>query len=363
MALEALALKIVLLAASLEKGDATGNDICGMQRILAGKGHDVSIMVPENRSEQKTLKPDLQILRKADCIIYHLSIHWEAALTLLREAGRPVVLRYHNITPGEFFRPYRPDLGELCDRGRASTQELSRLSCAALANSACSAKELDGLVAEDRIFVLPPLHEIDALQAEPPSEHILRSLKTYPEKEATFLSVGRVAPNKNHALMIEALAHYRDRYPEARLLIAGKLDPSLKAYLNELRALLRRYHLNRSVTFTGSLTLSELKACYCSADALLALSLHEGFCVPPLEAMALMVPVVSSARAALAETAPFAVVPPQLDAAHVAAAMEAVQTKETRNALVAGAFAHYIENFSMTSLSQRLLQIWATLFP
>jgi len=353
------AVRIVLLAACLEEGDATGNDILEMQRILEGAGNSVSIMVPENRSRNLTIKPQLDLLKKADCIIYHLSIHWAEAQVLLRQASRPVVLRYHNITPGDFFRPYRPDLGHLCDQGRESLGELLDLSIAVLANSNFSAGKLRDLVPVERTFVLPPLQAMDALIKEPPAEHVLKSLSVYPDKVATFLSVGRVVPNKNHVLMIEAFAHYVARYPLARLIIAGKLDPSLKLYLNELREWVRKFHLKDQVVFTGALKRSELKAYYCSADALLALSLHEGFCVPPVEAMSMMVPVISSARTALAETAQFALVPPVLDAATVAASMEAIQRPELRGPLVAAAFENYIMNFTGEKLEGRMREVWS----
>src|SRR5206468_1149679 len=56
------------------------------------------------------------------------------------------------------------------------------------------------------------------------------------------------------------------------------------------------------VHFVGQLDDDELSRSYHSADALVMPSLHEGFCVPVLEAMACGLPVIASRSAALPET-------------------------------------------------------------
>jgi len=54
--------------------------------------------------------------------------------------------------------------------------------------------------------VIPPFHHIGRLLDLPPDETVLR---TYPAGETLLLMVGRLVPNKNHASLLEAFAHYR----------------------------------------------------------------------------------------------------------------------------------------------------------
>jgi glycosyltransferase involved in cell wall biosynthesis len=122
----------------------------------------------------------------------------------------------------------------------------------------------------------------------------------------TLLCVGRVAPNKNLLLAIDALAEYRERYDaNSRLIIAG--GHVFPEYSEAVREHIVSKNLGESVTITGRVTAEQLKGLYLATDVLLVTSEHEGFCVPLVEAMALRVPTVAVANAAIPSTAgPFA---------------------------------------------------------
>ena len=61
--------------------------------------------------------------------------------------------------------------------------------------------------------------------------------------------------------------------------------------------------LNVKCDFTGHISQEELNASYKSADLLLVVSEHEGYCVPLIEAYHFGIPVVAYAAAAIPETA------------------------------------------------------------
>jgi len=118
----------------------------------------------------------------------------------------------------------------------------------------------------------------------------------------TFITVGRVAPNKRIEDFIKMAAYYL-RYisPEARFLVIGGTR-GLEPYLDALVELHGELKLDARVRFTGKVSLSDLITYYRAADVYVCTSAHEGFCAPLLEAMTLDVPVVARHAAAVPET-------------------------------------------------------------
>src|SRR5207245_701108 len=67
-----------------------------------------------------------------------------------------------------------------------------------------------------------------------PAPEVLAGLA---DGKANLLVVGRLAPNKGHATLLEAFALYRRRHnPDSRLVIVGKADERLAVYAEALRA-------------------------------------------------------------------------------------------------------------------------------
>jgi glycosyltransferase involved in cell wall biosynthesis len=115
---------------------------------------------------------------------------------------------------------------------------------------------------------------------------------------ALVLSVSAKRPHKNLARLIGALA----RIPAERrplLVLPGYATP----YEAELRELATRRRVADDIRFLGWVSSAELDDLYAAADCFVFPSLHEGFGLPVLEAMARDVPVATSGRASLAEVA------------------------------------------------------------
>lgn len=116
-------------------------------------------------------------------------------------------------------------------------------------------------------------------------------------RPVNLLYVGRTAPYKNIVGCIETLASLRGQGINAGLTIVGEPDPRY----SEVQATVARLGLGDAVTITGHVDDGRLQTLYRDASVFLFLSRYEGFGLPPLEAMAHGVPVVSSNAASMPE--------------------------------------------------------------
>ena len=92
---------------------------------------------------------------------------------------------------------------------------------------------LDNGVPQDRSYVVAPFHHTDRLKS---IKHDQRIMNRYQDDSINILMVGRIAPNKNHAALIETFAAYHRDYNQAsRLFIVGKSESRLAAYNRWLR--------------------------------------------------------------------------------------------------------------------------------
>jgi glycosyltransferase involved in cell wall biosynthesis len=114
-----------------------------------------------------------------------------------------------------------------------------------------------------------------------------------PWRKPYLVYVGNLKPHKNLPRTLAAFARVAGRVPHDFLLIgSGNVEP--------LARMLDPRIVSR-VHFLGSLEGSEVKQRVAHASGLVLASLYEGFGLPPLEAMALGVPVLVAKTASLPE--------------------------------------------------------------
>jgi hypothetical protein len=109
-----------------------------------------------------------------------------------------------------------------------------------------------------------------------------------------LLFVGRVASHKRVDLLIEALPLVQRETPNTTLLIVGDNDsnPAFHDVVTAIRRRAKALGVADSVVFTGRV--DDLPPFYRLADVYTSASLHEGFGVPLIEAMASGLPVFAS---------------------------------------------------------------------
>jgi len=359
----ALPRRVAIVTPIVHAGDAVGTDTVEMATELESRGVEVALFAETVRGISRPSRPPPKALdfavRDDDIVLYHFSYGWAGAEALLSRARCRRVIKYHNVTPPAFFEPYSPAFTQACRAGRAAIAPLVGLGCERyIADSRFNLEELvDAGLARERGGVVPPFNRIErliALQAD-----LALVDRGTARVGPTFLMVGRLAPNKGHLQLLEALARYRRRFrPDASLVVVGKRDSRLSRYSARIDERVAKLGLGDAVRFVEDASEAELKAAYLGADALVMASEHEGFCVPLVEAMALGVPVVCGDRTALPETAGHAaIVVDTRNPDMVADALDhVVRDARLRGAMRELGRTRYEREFSSRAIGQRLVE-------
>jgi len=298
--------RIAILTRTITTANAVSNDVLGMYEVLKRRGHEVRVHADEWTHPTLRVRHAMRLQDflqdPQDILIYHYSIGWGLALQLLQEIGCRTVIKYHNVTPPEFFDGIAEDHVQMCTEGRQQMKIIARLDCDLyLSDSPFNMLELIGEGAhEEKCAVVPPFHHVDRLLAIHPS---IELLDKYADGRVNVLMVGRVSPNKGHIALLEAFATYYYHYnSNARLIIVGIEREVFKAYSQLIREMADLLGIEKAVVFAGEVPDEELKAYYLLANAFMIASEHEGFCVPLVEAMAMKVPIIAYASTAIPET-------------------------------------------------------------
>ncbi len=286
--------------------DAIGECISQQVRYSLRQGDQVQVyvsypphLVPDDLAAlARVIAPaDLMTRREAhfaqsDLYVYHYpSRHplMESMLTLERGA---VVLYYHNVTP--------PDLWgssferETLERSVAGVSTLTAYADLIVTPSEFNAEQLvrDHGVDRDRIRVLPLAVALDRFAPGSKEAALLRQYDLYGKRVIAF--VGRMAGNKRIDLLVEALPTVRQRVPNAVLLLIGddRSNPAIAETVAKAKTRAQELSVVSQVIFTG--VVDDQAPYYRLADVYASASLHEGFGVPLIEAMASGVPIVAS---------------------------------------------------------------------
>jgi glycosyltransferase involved in cell wall biosynthesis len=245
------------------------------------------------RNEGKNFSPFC--LRPAEGIIYHHSIGSEITPYAMSHPG-PKCLIYHNITPPEFFAPYRPGFAWLLERGLIDLSRLAKHFSLSAGDSTFNAMSL-AEAGFDAPEVLPIIVNPDRWQIDEDRDLLEKLL----DGRTNLLFVGRIAPNKCQDRLIEAFAQYRTFDENSRLILVGEGKP-FDPYFQKLRRRILELKLTNQVIITGHVSDAQLMSYYKAADLFWSFSEHEGFCVPIVEAMWFDIPVLALKSTAIAET-------------------------------------------------------------
>ena len=169
--------------------------------------------------------------------------------------------------------------------------------------------------------------------ARPSDDAVNATLERLRVPRPFVLYLGTVQPRKNLQRLIRAFRQVVDAGLPHTLVIAGRIGWLAEPNRAEVAAC----GLTARVHFAGYVADDDLPPLYMGADAFAFPSLHEGFGMPPLEALAYGVPVVASRTTSLPEIVGDAglLVDPQDEAALGAALVRALADQTLRTRLIA----------------------------
>ena len=300
-------MRIIIVTPSLQEHDAIGNDIAFQKKLLENAGCEVllyanSAALPYAGMMLERNELESHIQDPANLLIYHHSVNWEYGAHILKSMRAKCIVKYHNITPYEFFEPY--DIMALIStmKGRNQTRafaesgKVHRYFC----DSHYNAREIlaEGVRPED-VEVVPPFTRLDDFQSQPINQKLLEEQL---DRKLNVLFVGRLVPNKGHRHLIETVSRYIDIFGDDIVLnVVGKYFPNGQ-FLGELEQALAEAHIGDRIRFIQDASFRDLKTYYISSHVFLLMSEHEGFCVPILEAQYNGLPIVALNRTAVKET-------------------------------------------------------------
>ncbi|PIR03448.1 MAG: hypothetical protein COV60_00205 [Candidatus Magasanikbacteria bacterium CG11_big_fil_rev_8_21_14_0_20_43_7] len=177
-------------------------------------------------------------------------------------------------------------------------------------------------------------------------------------KKPYVLYVGNAYPHKNLERLVQAWNIVEQEAPGYQLVFAGKDSVFYENIKKSTQALKH----SSTVVFTGYVSDEELGALYENADLSVFPSLYEGFGLPPLEAMAHGVPVVSSNASCLPEVLGEAALyfdPESIDDMALAI-IEGIRNEDIRYTMRQNA-KEELKRYSWKRCAEQMLNVYTTL--
>ncbi len=190
------------------------------------------------------------------------------------------------------------------EKAKKATRRAIRNCSRIIAVSEATRRDLVRLfgVPEEKVTVVyNGIDELAVAHTTPEEER--QVLERYQIQDPFLLYAGNIRPHKNVARLIEAFSVLKselredERWKSLKLMIIG--DELSKHQF--LRRTVVRSGVQHDVRFLGFVPYETLRVFYKSAQIFVFPSLHEGFGLPPLEAMANGTPVVTSNVSSLPE--------------------------------------------------------------
>ena len=286
-------MKLLFVSGNLTDGGAQ-RVISVAASALAGKGHDVSVLVFARNEKEYPLSDKVKLVSLADSFEDYSAMSHIKRIKLIRrhlkEFGPDVAVGFMEGGYALYFA--------------AAGMKLKRVSSARIdPEKIFGNKSIRGAV--DRRW----FYASDAvvLQVQSQLDRVPEKLKKksvvipnpvseratgedgfrYNEKCRHFVMAGRMSPQKNYAMMLSAAAKLKDRYPGLRVDVFGK-----GRELEALEARKNASGLEGTVFFRGWTT--DTVGEYLDADAYILSSNYEGMPNALAEAMAIGMPVIST---------------------------------------------------------------------
>lgn len=233
----------------------------------------------------------------------------------------------------------------------------ARHASAVIAPSEATKQDLIALagVSPDRITVVPLA--LDPLFARRPASDEVRAYRDRQGLTDPYvLYVGAIDRRKDWRGLLQAFVRTRERIENLRLVIAGLVSPGRSHLPDEIRTL----NLGRDVVLLGHVADQDLPFLYAGSALFVYPSWWEGFGLPPLEAMAMGVPVITYRNSSLPEVVGEAAVLLDPPYAHEALAdsMERLLTDhDVRDRSIAGGYRQ-VERFDWEQIAEQTMALY-----
>ncbi len=289
---------------SITSRDAIGYSTVRLHTALLAAGVESYLVCNDNNLPQApagtlTIQDLARLLpTRRDVIVFHYSFADDNA-EVIQQFRAKIVLVYHNITPGHFFRAHGQEgLANACDVGRAMLPALVQRADVCIGDS--DYNRTDFPAATNRVEHTIPVFYNDRFFRPSAVDHE-RFLKSNSSGEVNLVFIGRLVPNKRIDNVIRVAGAIKNTLGMTpRLRIFGKIWD--RDYFRYLESIVLDLGLETNVAFEVNQPGAELRAALASSDAFVCMSEHEGFMVPLLESFTAGCPVVGLMSTAVTET-------------------------------------------------------------
>ena len=353
------------------------------QQELSAIGHEVHLVAPDysgghepvphiSRIESRTvmLDPEDRFMKAKK--IYDLMPHFKAmkfelvhiqtpfsahyaGIKLARELGIPCVETYHTFFE-EYLYHYVPLLPKFITK--SITRRFSRSQCnavnAVIVPSLAMGNVLKNYGCESPIHISPTGIQLEKFGAGDGVRFCQKH--GIPPERPVLLHIGRVAHEKNIGFLLEVVHRLKADYPDILFIICGE-GPAKKS----LEQQVNRLELAGNVRFVGYLEReTELIDCYRAADVFIFASRTETQGLVLLEAMALGVPVVSTAVMGTIDIVAVekGALVAQEDIEDFASKVSLVLNDKILRASMSEDGREYVKNWGAPATAKRLLEIY-----
>lgn len=319
----------ILMGAS--RRDAVTNMALSIEEGLRalGPARTFSFQLPdESVSDRVSPLGEIGIGSHDDVIVYHLTYGDPILTRILMDRPERLVVVYHNITPSGFFVSVNPEFALGLQWGRHELRLLAPKTELAVAISEYNANELRE-AGYSPVEVLAAGVDPTRLANERLDIDLVRKLEAmFPHGFVLFVS--QLLPHKRPELAIGAVHLLRTQFgSDVGLVMAGParipdFSSTVRKFVDSLP--------DHRVLMLGEVDDSQLSTLYRMCRCYLNTSDHEGFAVPPLEAMACGAPVVVRDSGAMGHTVGSGglVIPQSWGACEIAATLATIVNDEAK---------------------------------
>jgi glycosyltransferase involved in cell wall biosynthesis len=304
--------RVALLTYNARSGDAIGNHVAEKLAFFVDSGADARVFVESDEALHPGIRPYCRLLaaepsgdgwaylRDCDLVVVDYS-QWYSLLGLLpllaRERPR-ILFDYHGVTPPENWPGTQ---AEALAKGRRF-RGIVWCADGALAHSRFARRELlePTRFPKERTALLG--YVVESPAAAPVASFVDLRDRLGLGAAQIVLFVGRLAPNKRVPLLADVLQRLKGCSPPVHAVIIGDNSDIYRQEADACRRRADEWRVRDRLHILGKVSATELRDAYRSADVFVMPSVHEGFCLPVMEAMAAGVPVVAARAAALPET-------------------------------------------------------------